>query len=247
MKIDRCAAIAFVLALLTATNAFAAPSLLAELTFGRLGDPELGQPPTSLPFMVATSLKGQYYPEAEIQRVEWQQELTPSDVGSVISLPMALGENLERHDAWLHSFIKVPDGVSAPLETILTNGWHVGPVTRLVPKIGPGLSGYDVWQTTVEIEQVFIGIPREGRWGWNGRYTLRIYGVQSPDYIDGDYNGDGSVDAADYVMARNGTGDLATWRSMFGAQQGSGSASIPEPASSLIALLALLFNPIRRR
>jgi hypothetical protein len=250
MKIDRSAAIAFVLALLAATNAFAAPFLLAELTFGRLGDPELGQPPTSLPFMVATSLIGHYYPDPEIQRVEWRQELTPGDVGSVISLPMALGENLEHPDAWLHSFIN-NEFVEYPLETILTNGWHVGPVTRLVPKIGIGLSGYDVWQTTIEIEQLGIGSkdPLTRRWYWSGRYTLRIYGVQSPDYIDGDYNGDGSVDAADYVMARNGTGDLATWRSMFGAtHQGSVamSASIPEPASCLLAILALLFTPIRR-
>jgi hypothetical protein len=218
---------------LTATNAFAAPFLLAELTFGRQGDPELGQPPASLTFSVSSSIGS-----SSQQLVNWQQELTPSDVGSVVSLPMALGENLEHPDAWLESVIYNKDA-SYSLETILTNGWHVGPVTRLVPKIGIGLSGYDVWQTTVEIEQVFIGIPREGRWGWNGRYTLRIYGVQSPDYLDGDYNGDGSVDAADYVMARNGTGDLATWRSMFGTTSGGGSAiaaMAPEPEPNKVVV-----------
>ncbi len=66
--------------------------------------------------------------------------------------------------------------------------------------------------------------------------------------LAGDYNGDGKVDAADYVTWRNGgspnpnsPADYNTWRANFGNHNGSGSglggsAAVPEPAS--LALLA---------
>jgi hypothetical protein len=67
--------------------------------------------------------------------------------------------------------------------------------------------------------------------------------------VTGDYNGDGRVDAADYVAWRQNPaahgGDPAgynTWRANFGTGSGSGSslgsASVPEPSS--VALLMLV-------
>jgi hypothetical protein len=77
--------------------------------------------------------------------------------------------------------------------------------------------------------------------------------------LGGDFNADGTVDAADYVAWRNGLGttytqnDYGVWRAHFGASLGSGSgaagyllgasakplsAAIPEPAS--LALLQLI-------
>jgi hypothetical protein len=83
----------------------------------------------------------------------------------------------------------------------------------------------------------------------------------------GDYNGNGKVDAADYVVWRNtngqsaspagsgadgdgsgavGPGDYTFWRSKFGLSVGSGSGSIteggavPEPASCAILMLGWL-------
>jgi hypothetical protein len=66
--------------------------------------------------------------------------------------------------------------------------------------------------------------------------------------LDGDYNGDGSVDAADYVVWRkndiNGQQGYDDWRMNFGLPDGAGSAlvsaSVPEPASVLIAGLAVI-------
>jgi hypothetical protein len=76
----------------------------------------------------------------------------------------------------------------------------------------------------------------------------------APAGVSGDYNGNGVVDAADYVLWRNGgplqndptagvqPADYDYWRSRFGATSGSGagdglaSAAVPEPSS--IALLA---------
>ena len=64
--------------------------------------------------------------------------------------------------------------------------------------------------------------------------------------VNGDFNLDGTVDAADYVVWRNGLGTLYTqshyaiWRSHFGQTAGSGaalpsaeplSAAVPEPAT----------------
>jgi T5SS/PEP-CTERM-associated repeat protein len=93
---------------------------------------------------------------------------------------------------------------------------------------------------------------------------LVYYGVGSPnpnqivltDFqpagLPGDYNFNGTVDAADYVVWRNGLGttynqnDYAVWRSHFGQTAGSGaalpsadplSATVPEPAALVVVLL----------
>jgi hypothetical protein len=76
----------------------------------------------------------------------------------------------------------------------------------------------------------------------------------------GDYNDNGTVDAADYVLWRNGGAlqnevaspgentpeDFDAWRARFGNSSGGGSqlaasAAVPEPASFAIAMLGLLF------
>jgi hypothetical protein len=66
--------------------------------------------------------------------------------------------------------------------------------------------------------------------------------------VDGDYNNDGAVNAADYVVWRKsnigGAGGYTTWRTNFGRTLGSGSgglagaAAAPEPASLCLLLLA---------
>jgi hypothetical protein len=75
----------------------------------------------------------------------------------------------------------------------------------------------------------------------------------------GDFNGNGIVDAADYVVWRKGLGatytqsDYNIWRSQFGQTPGSasgagdgffglGSAPVPEPSSAAICFLALGFG-----
>jgi hypothetical protein len=83
-------------------------------------------------------------------------------------------------------------------------------------------------------------------------------GVQA---VDGDYNGDGVVNAADYVLWRNGgplqndptpgvqAADYDFWVSRFGATSGmgaGGAAAVPEPAAWLLSVagaVALLGRP----
>ena len=76
--------------------------------------------------------------------------------------------------------------------------------------------------------------------------------------VPGDYNNDGTVNAADYVVFRNsegmvvdfpnrdpallgmvvGQGDYTYWKDRFGDMSGSGSASaVPEPSSMMLTLL----------
>jgi uncharacterized protein YkwD len=75
--------------------------------------------------------------------------------------------------------------------------------------------------------------------------------------IEGDYNNDGVVDAADYVVFRKGgltTGTYATWRENFGESSlGSGGdafsqASVPEPSAVVLAsLFGTLILGVRSR
>jgi hypothetical protein len=77
-----------------------------------------------------------------------------------------------------------------------------------------------------------------------------------PAGVNGDYNGNGVVDAADYVLWRKGgplqndptpgvqAADYTFWRSRFGATTGSGSGltgttAVPEPTAVVLALVGL--------
>lgn len=77
-----------------------------------------------------------------------------------------------------------------------------------------------------------------------------------PSGVPGDYNENGTVDAADFVVWRNGPATLPNegaspgvvnqadydfWRARFGATSGQGAAlatAVPEPAAALMAMLA---------
>ena len=73
--------------------------------------------------------------------------------------------------------------------------------------------------------------------------------------VPGDYNGNGTVDAADYALWRKGgplqnevdapgtvnAADYTEWRARFGNTSGSGSGlgagSVPEPTSMMLLLV----------
>jgi hypothetical protein len=80
---------------------------------------------------------------------------------------------------------------------------------------------------------------------WNVAYNandvvLTVTGLAS---LAGDFNSDGSVDAADYVLWRKTAGSpmsYAAWKTSFGASGGSGgnSPSVPEPTALLLFAIA---------
>lgn len=74
--------------------------------------------------------------------------------------------------------------------------------------------------------------------------------------LPGDFNGDGDVDAADYVLWRKNPGSFLpatynTWRANFGNSSGSGTglgeAPVPEPAAGILVILAAMAGCIGRR
>jgi hypothetical protein len=75
--------------------------------------------------------------------------------------------------------------------------------------------------------------------------------------LPGDFNGDGIVDAADYVVWRKTDGMQAgynNWRTNFGRTSGSGSgaagsvhAAVPEPATGLVLLMLAAGKSLGRR
>jgi hypothetical protein len=91
-------------------------------------------------------------------------------------------------------------------------------------------------------------------------YTIWRKISQATATMSGDYNQNGTVAAADYVVWRKGLGttytqaDYDTWRSNFGTVSpgiGAGSgpalpsaeplpAAVPEPASLVLAMIALI-------
>jgi hypothetical protein len=88
----------------------------------------------------------------------------------------------------------------------------------------------------------------------NGTFTLR----QQPVALLGDYNHNGIVDAADYVVWRKGLGitftqnDYNVWRANYGRTTGSGAgfsanAAVPEPTVSALLMFAAARCCLRRR
>ncbi len=91
-------------------------------------------------------------------------------------------------------------------------------------------------------------------WNTSQLYTAVVLSVGLP----GDYNQNGIVDAADYVVWRKGLGTLYTqndydvWRVHFGQTAGSGvgasaNAAAPEPANLELLVLADVGIQLRRR
>jgi hypothetical protein len=106
-------------------------------------------------------------------------------------------------------------------------------------------------------------------WNTTQLYTSGVLSVGVGDGLPGDYNANGTVDAADYVVWRKNQGTTNTlpndpiggtigaaqydqWRAHFGQPAGSGSdvganASVPEPATLTLLMFAAAGSCLRRR
>jgi hypothetical protein len=80
-------------------------------------------------------------------------------------------------------------------------------------------------------------------------FMLEVIGSNEPGDLLGDHNGNGTVDAADYVLWRenniDGAQGYADWRANFGRSLGSGgsgsAANVPEPAGIALFVISTLF------
>ncbi len=99
-------------------------------------------------------------------------------------------------------------------------------------------------------------------WNTSQLYTTGTLSVVSAG-IPGDYNNNGTVDAADYVLWRNGgplqndatvgvqPADYDVWRAHFGQTAGSGlgtntNATVPEPTTLVLLMFAAAGWCLRR-
>jgi hypothetical protein len=126
--------------------------------------------------------------------------------------------------------------------------------------LGGNLTG---WVLNSTESPSYIGVSADGRTiygaGTNpqGNREAWIAFLGTPTGIEGDFNHDGTVDSADYVVWRKGLGttydqnDYEAWRSHFGQTAGSGSgaaanAAVPEPASIVLLIMGTLTMCVRR-
>jgi hypothetical protein len=159
-----------------------------------------------------------------------------------------------------------------PIQNYLTD---VGAYTSSPSFYGTFDQGGNVWEwnETVPTYTNAWRVVRGGSWTTNSN-NLRSFGQSGSDPLaeykylgfrmasipvpSGDYNGNGVVDAADYVLWRKNPANYgnsagySTWRSNFGQSVGSGATiqeTVPEPSTAaLICLAAVAFGfPARRR
>ena len=133
------------------------------------------------------------------------------------------------------------------------NFTELGFTNDFVPVFGPGGDfGTDVSEVRIATIDLtgstasHVSIDIRTPWSWIFLSEFVVDG-SSVGGLDGDYNDDGSVDAADYVVWRknDGTqGGYDLWRMNFGNSLGSGfgsaSTAVPEPASILLFAFASL-------
>jgi hypothetical protein len=85
--------------------------------------------------------------------------------------------------------------------------------------------------------------------------TLQLFVIPPLPQLDGDFNGDHVVDAADYTVWRNGLGstytqnDYDVWKANFGNSSTAvaSAAGVPEPTTLLLGYVGLLAGTGRRR
>ena len=183
------------------------------------------------------------------------ESVTTEHVGHVFA---ATSEQLAAFQAALtntsgqwRSYIWSPGGAvgAGPSELWTMDDASDKDFTRHVPQLGFGMTGYlltDVTQTIDSLQWVSSG-SQVRPWGTQ---TIRFYGTREP----GDYNGNGEVDAADYVQWRNSSGSpihYTAWRANFGGPTATASGllahgSVPEPETCVLFAIAVHFTMLHR-
>jgi hypothetical protein len=128
--------------------------------------------------------------------------------------------------------------------------------------LGPGLTlplG-NLYNEAIHIDDIDLEIRRAAGPSFRTYDQNVTYFGTPPAGTTGDFNGNGKVDAADYVLWRNGgplqneggitpgtttPEDYGTWRANFGKPPGSGAAlganaTVPEPSTLMLCICVVL-------
>jgi hypothetical protein len=123
------------------------------------------------------------------------------------------------------------------------NGQPANIVTLLLER--QSISGSQTLFASKEATQLATGFPAAA-----GTYAPRLI-LDASSNLPGDFNHNGRVDAADYIVWRNtdGTPDgYNTWRTHFGESLSVGSgAAVPEPTSAFLMLMLVVSGNCRQR
>lgn len=84
---------------------------------------------------------------------------------------------------------------------------------------------------------------------------LQLFVIPAVPILKGDFNGDGTVDAADYTVWRDGLGshytqeDYDDWKANFGRSSSAAPAGqgVPEPTTMLLGCMAVIASSLHRR
>jgi hypothetical protein len=130
-----------------------------------------------------------------------------------------------------------------------------GPHTPDSAALGAGPNGLYMWLTSGSWLYAKWDFGFSINRSWSAIRLTQVTGDAPPPPPEGDYNKNGTVDAADYVIWRKGVYpdadgfedgiideyDYFVWLDNFGEpSSGAGGGQVPEPASVALALLSLL-------
>jgi hypothetical protein len=191
---------------------------------------------------------GTIAPGASVGTLTLANSLTIND-GSSLSFELGPGTN---HDLiTVGTDLTLPSGTAATLNLVNAGGMTAG--TYPIIDYTGTLTGNPLTALTLGTQPSGFSFALINNTG-NTSIDLQVTAT-GPVGVQGDYNNNGVVDAADYVVWRNGgplqnevTGvtpgsvtpeDYDAWRARFGNTSGSGSAAVPEPGAMLLLLLGI--------
>jgi hypothetical protein len=155
--------------------------------------------------------------------------------------------------AW-RTLLPSPLGAGETATTLMIEGGAYGAAPYMVAGNGTYPFAYInvLGSAGIEIQGAFAIGSEAVEIGEGAGLKLTLGGeLVSIEEPTGDHNGDGAVDAADYVAWRKNPeafggdpGGYDTWRQMFGGEGGgTGGTSVPEPSTLGLLVIAIGGNP----
>jgi T5SS/PEP-CTERM-associated repeat protein len=154
------------------------------------------------------------------------------------------------------------DKLNVTGELALDGALEVSLINGFIPSAGQTFNILDWGSLAGTFSSISLPTLTGLSWNTSQLYTTGVISVATAPGLPGDYNDDGKVDAADYVVWRKNEGTMTplpndphggtigaqqfnTWRANFGNMAGSGSfadadVAVPEPAAAFSMLFGIL-------